>query len=189
MASAASSSDRDAARQPPRRRLLAALGGGAVLAAAERTLPHSWTRPVVNHVLLPAHAQLSEAGGECDLPLTIGDAALSCGAPPTTTVLTFYIDDGGDCPAVATGQPALAADGIRIIATSDGATFVSMAMEASPPSQPSITQLCDSAPSPPQEFALSLAAAATSGAPWQVRFILSRDATTVYVSDIELTPM
>lgn len=185
----AASSDRHGTGRPPRRRLLAALGSGAVLAAAERTLPHYWTRPVVNHVLLPAHAQLSEAGGECDLPLTIGDSALSCGAPPATTVLTFYIDDGGDCPAVATGQPVPVADAIRIIATSDGTTFVSMAMEASPPSQPSITQVCDSAPSPPQEFDLSLAAAATSGAPWQVSFILSRDATTVYVSDIELAPI
>ena len=34
-----------------------ALGGGAI--AVGKTLPQSWTRPVVESVMLPAHAQAS----------------------------------------------------------------------------------------------------------------------------------
>ena len=42
-----------------RRKLLKsiALGGGAI--AVGKTLPQSWTRPVVESVMLPAHAQAS----------------------------------------------------------------------------------------------------------------------------------
>lgn len=44
-----------------RRRLVAALTSGAV---AGHALPRRWTRPVVERVVLPAHAQASPAAGE-----------------------------------------------------------------------------------------------------------------------------
>lgn len=45
-----------------RRRLLQVLSFGGVAAAA-KTLPDQWTKPVVDQVLLPAHAQMSPGGG------------------------------------------------------------------------------------------------------------------------------
>jgi len=46
-----------------RRKLIKALAGVGVGTVAARQLPEGWTRPLVNHVLLPAHAQLSTITG------------------------------------------------------------------------------------------------------------------------------
>lgn len=48
---------------PARRRLLKAMGAAGGIVAGARTLPPTWTQPVVDGVLLPAHAQTSP--GEC----------------------------------------------------------------------------------------------------------------------------
>lgn len=45
----------DRARENPNRRRLLAMTGGSLASAA--LVPHSWTRPVINSVILPAHAQ------------------------------------------------------------------------------------------------------------------------------------
>jgi hypothetical protein len=46
-----------------RRKLIKALAGVGAGAVAARQLPQDWTRPLVNHVLVPAHAQLSRVTG------------------------------------------------------------------------------------------------------------------------------
>jgi hypothetical protein len=48
---------------PARRRLIKALAGVGAATVAARQLPEQWTRPLVNHVLLPAHARLSTVTG------------------------------------------------------------------------------------------------------------------------------
>jgi hypothetical protein len=48
---------------PARRKLIKALAGIGAGAVAVRQLPQEWTRPLVNHVLLPAHARLSTITG------------------------------------------------------------------------------------------------------------------------------
>jgi hypothetical protein len=72
--------DTRGASSTSRRRLLKALGlGGASAAAAAGLLPARWTRPVIDSVLLPAHAQATGFGGSgsfatSGVPLTVSDA-------------------------------------------------------------------------------------------------------------------
>ena len=49
-------------RQRGRRRLIKVLAFGGVAVTA-RSVPESWTQPVVEQVLLPAHAQMSPGAG------------------------------------------------------------------------------------------------------------------------------
>lgn len=52
-----------------RRKLLTALGGGGVLAAGN-ALPQNWAKPVVDAVVLPAHAATTSEGGGTDIIAT-----------------------------------------------------------------------------------------------------------------------
>lgn len=56
-----------------RRRLLKCLTAAGGIAVTANQLPRRWTRPVVDAVLLPAHAQTSQACGEveCDLAISM----------------------------------------------------------------------------------------------------------------------
>ena len=67
----ASTSDADGSSTSPtltRRKLLAALGAGGVV-TSQTSLPQAWTRPVVETLMLPAHAQTTApaTGGESRL--------------------------------------------------------------------------------------------------------------------------
>lgn len=64
-------------RQQARRRLLKALGGAGGAFAAGKSLPETWSRPVVDAVLLPAHAQATGAG-----PWSGGGTAVQVGPGP-----------------------------------------------------------------------------------------------------------
>ena len=50
-----------------RRKLLKSIAAGSGAIVAGKSLPKSWTRPVVESVLLPAHAQASLVGGSYHL--------------------------------------------------------------------------------------------------------------------------
>jgi hypothetical protein len=52
-------------RQLARRRLLQLLSVGGVLGAGI-LLPREWVKPVVNQVMLPTHAQLTDPTGAAD---------------------------------------------------------------------------------------------------------------------------
>ncbi|HSH44009.1 MAG TPA: hypothetical protein VK973_17935 [Arenicellales bacterium] len=63
----------DEARVSRRRALLGAISAAGVTGATQ--LPQQWARPVVDNVILPAHAQLSPAGTQsvsCDVVCTSG---------------------------------------------------------------------------------------------------------------------
>jgi len=70
--------DRLAVR-PDRRRLLKALAGTGSVLAAGGIAPESWTRPVVQSILLPVHAQASCGGGQG----YIGSVLLNATGVPT----------------------------------------------------------------------------------------------------------
>lgn len=80
-----------------RRRLLKSivLGGGA--AVAGRSLPEEWTHPIVDSVLLPAHAQLS-SGVAAGRFAGLNDLIFAA-ADPGESVLDLFV------------KPAMAADG------------------------------------------------------------------------------
>jgi hypothetical protein len=81
----------DRARVARRRALLGAISAAGVAGAVQ--LPQQWTRPVVDHVVLPAHGQLSPVATQtvtCDLSCSFGaeyeiEFASTCG--------TFFIFD------------------------------------------------------------------------------------------------
>lgn len=92
----------DNPRQHARRRLLKALGGAGGAFAAGRSLPEHWTRPAVDAVLLPAHAQATGTGpwsGNGTATLLgpgpakgVGDRLLDAVIPPANAGAK---DDGG----------------------------------------------------------------------------------------------
>lgn len=69
-----------------RRRLLGAIAAGTGVIVTGRTLPNSWSRPVVNAVMLPAHAQTS-CSGTYRGPTQEGGGCLQPGVCVTVTVL------------------------------------------------------------------------------------------------------
>ncbi len=86
-----------------RRRLVRALTTGSVAASALPLLPATWTKPLVDAVVLPAHAQLSV------LPLTLtaseGTGPFTCGAGSETSEAFSDGTPGGAYTATITVNP------------------------------------------------------------------------------------
>ena len=72
-----------------RRKLLKSIAAGSGAVIAGKSLPESWSRPVVDSVILPVHAQTSPS-----TPPNPGTPPIT---PTTLTPLTFLLDtDGSD---------------------------------------------------------------------------------------------
>lgn len=73
-----------------RRKLLRSIaaGSGAVAVATGKAMPESWTKPVIDSVLLPAHAQTS-------VPRS----------GPTRATFSQTLSSGELCPVLGTGTP------------------------------------------------------------------------------------
>jgi len=61
-------------RDRSRRRLLQLLAVGGVLAGG-KTLPETWVKPVIDEVVLPAHAQMTQAEEEMKTDILIDDTS------------------------------------------------------------------------------------------------------------------
>ena len=72
-----------------RRKLLKSIAAGSGAVVAGKSLPDSWTRPVVDSVMLPAHAETSEASDTDDTSIVI----VSGGGGGTFTVTDNAIGD------------------------------------------------------------------------------------------------
>jgi hypothetical protein len=83
-----------------RRKLLKSIAAGSGAIVAGKSLPESWNRPVVDSVILPAHAQTS-----CTLPLLLSDIFSDCSIHNVT--ITYHINDDGACPVLIQGDPPL----------------------------------------------------------------------------------
>ena len=81
-----------------RRALKTALATGVVLSSTQ------WLKPVINAVVLPAHAQTSDVSPtECVQPsLVIQGLSLTCGNSPATDIRTVYRLEGTACPVSLT---------------------------------------------------------------------------------------
>ena len=62
---------------PARRKLIKALAGVGAAAVVMRELPERWTRPLLDHVLLPAHATTSVTGVYATTGQSVTDAGHS----------------------------------------------------------------------------------------------------------------
>jgi hypothetical protein len=78
------SSDVPVKHSEARRRLLKSLAAGGVVAGAH-VVPDRWIKPVVDVVVVPAHAQASAPSMTAQLTLAVGDGSETVG-PGTTTV-------------------------------------------------------------------------------------------------------
>ena len=67
-----------------RRKLLKSIAAGSGAIVAGKSLPDKWTAPVVDSVLLPAHAQTSPAPTTTAAPGTTA-APVPCAGPYTAT--------------------------------------------------------------------------------------------------------
>jgi hypothetical protein len=81
---------------PPRRKLLKTLAGAGGVVAAGALLPEKWTRPVVDRILVPAHAQATGVSGIYSETLGYDIAQDSVGNIPDQS---FVFPLGGVTPA------------------------------------------------------------------------------------------
>ena len=77
---------RDKKSTDNRRKLLKSIAAGSGAIVAGKTLPESWVRPVVDSIILPAHAQTS-----C---VVAGCYASPSSAPPNQTIIITVSDAG-----------------------------------------------------------------------------------------------
>lgn len=74
-------SDQSTEKAPSRRKLIKAIAGAAGGAATASAVPSSWTKPIVNAVMLPAHAQTT---GPTTTPPPAGPTPPPQTTPPPT---------------------------------------------------------------------------------------------------------
>lgn len=168
-----------------RRKLLKtfAVGSGAVL--VEKSLPETWVKPVINSIVLPVHAELTNDAGTCP-ELVIPDALHMCANRNDNSVY-YHVDDTGEgCPELMLGrgpnlqttieienQTTQILTGIRII------TFENSHAPGS--------QVCND-PAIDLNVQGSRSFDTLSGASWTVSYTMIRRVDHVGIIDIKLSP-
>lgn len=97
----------------PRRKLLKSLVAGSGAIVAGKSLPDSWAKPIVDSVMLPAHAQTSQA--VTPPPTGLFSSTLSDGPVASGVTRTFNFDVTGFIP---TGDGTLDVTALGDIANS-----------------------------------------------------------------------
>ena len=170
-----------------RRKILKSIAAGSGAIVAGKSLPESWSRPVVDSVMLPAHAQTSPAPAGCDT-LAIPATDQPCSGYVTLTRY-WYVDDSGSCPTlVLTEVEPSSANRIEIAqsATSGPSTVLITVRSGI---QTTVTdQTCGNPRSPYTAFASSSVAAVGSTRRFQVQYNRSVDDLGAYLSEVTITP-
>lgn len=100
-----------------RRKLLKSIAAGSGAIVAGKSLPESWSRPIIDSVLLPAHATTSQA------TLVIPGATRTCNAGDAVFSTEYYIDHSGAVPVLVQGvTPAGPANRMVVDGTRSGTT-------------------------------------------------------------------
>ena len=109
-----------------RRSLLKKAAGGIAISAAGTTLPKQWTKPVVDSITLPAHAQTS---GTTAAP---SPAPISCSAAFITSIQNSPFPPPNFLPVSVSGQLLSGASGVTVSITATttptSTTLTGMAM-------------------------------------------------------------
>ncbi|MCP3908768.1 MAG: hypothetical protein GY712_12215, partial [Oceanicoccus sp.] len=94
-----------------RRKLLKSIAAGSGAVVAGKTLPESWSKPVIDSVMLPAHAETTDGSGDLPIttcpPVTIPDSVVNCRDADINRAAYYVIDDvSNECPvAVEVAEP------------------------------------------------------------------------------------
>ena len=181
-------------RKSNRRKLLKSIaaGGGAVVAG--KSLPESWTKPVVDSVLLPVHAATTDdtqaaSGTNTCVSISIPGAALTCAQKEANFSEIYWVDDTGECPVLKTGKPQSPAEGIAAsyATVGEGGMSLGVAKLGTNAYDVDVLQLCiDPAPNSTTPFQIPFKT--LSGADWGASGSVSRTATSVSYSNIALGP-
>jgi len=150
------------------------------------TLPVAWSVPVIQAVLVPAHAQLSTCA-----VLSIAGISLSCPADaPAQTATLYQVDDTGPCPVLITLAGSFGVSptmGLQV-ETSMSVGFVYIGVRHNVGGT-LVNQGCpiDDTSDQPLYFFF----AAQSGATWRADYNISTDAglSTLTLSTISLSPV
>ncbi len=78
-----------------RRKVLKSIAAGSGVVLAAKSLPEKWTKPVVNSVMLPAHAQTSQLTYSCAIT---GQGSLFINVIPIPGPVTYTITNTGTGP-------------------------------------------------------------------------------------------
>ena len=187
-----------------RRKLLKSIAAGSGAVVAGKSLPESWTKPMVDSVLLPSHAEttdssISSAVGNptpppCQSTLIIPGDSVSCSDGNTERNRYFYIDDTDACPVLILATESSAPSPadlmqVRVYMDDSGGDplWASFGLSGEKPEYE--TQLCTS-PWEAENASYNDTFTALSGATWAAEWTLSRTDTSpikVTVSDITLT--
>ena len=81
-------SENKKAEQQARRKLLKGIAAGSGAFVAGKSLPESWSRPVVDSVILPVHAQTSASNFSSTIALVFDDSA-----PGSNNMLAGLVND------------------------------------------------------------------------------------------------
>jgi hypothetical protein len=93
-----------------RRKLLKSIAAGSGAIVAGKSLPESWSRPVVDSVMLPAHAQTSCQAVDDEFTIVSVGSQVATGSVPAPGVLandscTQVVDPRIDSPITGSGNP------------------------------------------------------------------------------------
>lgn len=205
IAPASGATGESTARAMRRRGILKSLGGGGLLAAGG-LVPARWARPVVESVILPAHAQTSsedasqepdapedpcesrDSLANCDTTLTVNDLGpIGCGST-ASAITEFIVDDTGDCPIITNDidDPG-SGNVVEVILISGGGQAVQVLAEVRIDgiTNSSVEGFCDQSattPGPTAQFA------SYNGCPWLIAFALVIAGSTATITDIEVFP-
>ncbi len=95
-----------------RRKLLKSIAAGSGAVVAGKSLPESWSKPVINSIVLPAHAELTDGSGSS------GDGVTT--TPAATTTPECCLIDGTYC-----GNISRAGLQIELVVEPDGSVTIS----------------------------------------------------------------
>jgi hypothetical protein len=161
------------------------LGGAAVVA-----LPGHWVRPVVESVILPAHAQATGCS-----TLVISGNTVGCANPSSGEFTYFQVDDTGPCPLLLSSTtestyPLLVSE-LILVPDPDAEGFGVRVMGTS---TYWIIENCSTTPSftsgsAPVPSSFSSSFLALSGATWNISFTVTGGLAGITYSDIVLSPV
>ena len=98
-----------------RRKLLKSIAAGSGAIVAGQSLPESWSKPVIDSVILPAHAQTTDDSGTLPPENTTTTTTTTTLAPPVKYSLSDYSDNLVPDPAALEQQASVSGSSLSDI--------------------------------------------------------------------------